>query len=173
MFDTQVINDTFYQALRDRIASGNPGRVVQVRGQLRPGVLVVENELPGASVDGIAPAETFCLRWIGVAVDAKNAGPLVTMQCEIRYASDGTAANAGMDRGRGLAAMDAELASALASSPMHAAAFSASEIAGGGATIDAQLGWNVFWGPAAFGRATMNGERLERTATVEVFGYGQ
>ena len=30
---------------------------------------------------------------------------------------------------------------------------------------------NVFWSDAAFGAATVNGERLERVATVEVFSY--
>jgi hypothetical protein len=30
---------------------------------------------------------------------------------------------------------------------------------------------NVFWGDAAFGVAAVNGERLERVATVEVFCY--
>ena len=30
------------------------------------------------------------------------------------------------------------------------------------------MGTNVFWGDAVFGAATVNGERLERVATVEV-----
>ena len=173
MFNTQVSKDTFYATLRDRIAAGNPGRIVLVRGLLRPGVIGVENELPGASIDGIAPPEAFCLRWTGLAIDTANAGPLITLQCEIGYASDGTAGNAGMDRGRALAAMDAELATALSSTPMHASACSVAEAAGGGASTSALLGWNIFWGPAVFAPATMRGERLERIATVEVFGYGQ
>jgi hypothetical protein len=30
---------------------------------------------------------------------------------------------------------------------------------------------NVFWSDAAFGTAVVNGERLERVATVDVFSY--
>ena len=77
--------------LRDRVAAGNPGRTVVVRGTARPGVVVAENELPGASVDGIAPADAFCLRWTGVTVDAQGPSALVTAVCEVRYATDGSA----------------------------------------------------------------------------------
>jgi hypothetical protein len=33
------------------------------------------------------------------------------------------------------------------------------------------MGTNVWWGDVAFAAATVNGERLERVATVEVFGF--
>ncbi len=45
--------------------------------------------------------------------------PLVTMECEIRYATDGDSGNGGMDRGRLLAAMDAELVAAVGAAPQN------------------------------------------------------
>ncbi len=163
----QEIKDTFYAALRDRVAAGNASRTVVVRGVLRPGVVVVENELPGATVDGISLVECFCLRWTDLDV---NAAGLVQARCEIRYASDGSSGSAGMDRGRGLAAMDEELRAAVNGSPQSVDGFSVSE-AVAGAAVDSPTGTRVFWSDVSFGGVVMRGERLERTASVEVFGY--
>jgi hypothetical protein len=173
MLNVQQIKDTFYATLRDRVAAGNPARTVVVRGVIRPGVLVVENELPAAAIDGIAPAEAFCLRWTTLEVDTQSAGPLVTLGCELRYASDGSTGAAGLDRGRALAAMDAELATALTIPPMHAAAVLVAEIVGGGSSTETATGESIFWTQATYAPVTTRGERLERIAQVEVFGYGQ
>ena len=110
----------FISTLQDRLAAVNPARTMVVRGVTRPGVLVEENELASDAV----PVDAFRLRWTGLKVDAQGALPLVTMTCEIRYATDGNAGNGGMDRGRLLAAMDAELAAALSSAPRNAAKMS-------------------------------------------------
>lgn len=150
----QGVKDAFYGMLRERIAAGNAGRTVVVRGTVRPGVVVVENELPGASVEGLMPVEAFCLRWTGLRVDALG---LAGLGCEVRYATDGTAGSAGMDRGRALAAMDEELSKALGAEPRSAAKAD---------------GTRVFWGACSYAAAVMRGERMERTATVEVYGYG-
>jgi hypothetical protein len=98
---------------------------------------------------------------------------LLTLGCEIRYASDGTTGNAAMDRGRTLAAMDAELATALTTWPLNATAEAIAEISGGGASTTTALASNIFWSEATFAPAVARGERLERTAQLEVFGYGQ
>ena len=100
----QDARDTFYVALRGRLATINPERTIVVRGQVRPGILVEENELPTA----FQPVDAFSLRWTAMRVDTATPLPLVTMECEISYATDGTAANGGLDRGRLLAAMDGE-----------------------------------------------------------------
>jgi hypothetical protein len=173
MLNTQTTKDTFYATLQSRISNANPARLVVIRGISRAGVLVAENELPATAIDGIAPAEAFCLRWTGLKVDTESAGPLVALGCEVRYASDGSTGAAGMDRGRALAAMDAELASAVSLSPMNASTVMFAEIAGGGSSTQAATGSNVFWSPAIFAPPVMRGERLERTAQIEVFGYGQ
>jgi hypothetical protein len=46
--------DTFYMMLQSRLAALNPARTIVVRGVVRPGTLVDENELPSAwvPVDG-------------------------------------------------------------------------------------------------------------------------
>ena len=173
MLSVQLAKDTFYANLRDRVAAGNAARTVVVRGVARPGVVVAENELPGAAVDGIAPADAFCLRWTGLTIGSQSALPLVSLTCEIRYATDGTTGMAGMDRGRALAAMDAELVTAISASPQSASSLAVAEIAGGGASVETSTGTNVFWGDVFFKPAVMRGERMERTAEVEVFSYGQ
>jgi hypothetical protein len=125
-------------------------------------VLVEENEL----VSGISPADVFRLRWTGLKVDAAGSLPLATLTCEIHYATDGDAGNGGMDRGRLLAAMDAELSSALTAAPQSAVKTSYSSTA-----APAALATNIFWSDPAFASAITTAERIERVATVEVFSY--
>ena len=74
-----------------------------------------------------------------------------------------------MDRGRLLAAMDAELASALGTAPPTVVKMNYA-MAGAGVAPTA-MGTNVFWADPVFGVASVVGERLERTATVQVFAY--
>ena len=153
----QGIKDAFYRMLRDRVAAGNAGRTVVVRGVERPGVVTVENELPSA-IAGVFAPEVFCLEWTGAAAIRRSDVPLWQLRCVVRYASDGTVNGGGMDRGRALAAMDAELVTALSAYPTLAAKVPAD-------------GTNIFWGEPALGAANLKAERLERMATVEVFGY--
>ena len=157
----QNAKDTFYATLRDRLAALNPARTMVVRGATRPAVLVEENEL----VSSATAADIFRLRWTTLKVDSAAALPLVAMTCEIRYATAGNAGNGGMDRGRLLAAMDQELAAALATAPQNATKTSYSAT---GATPQAT---SLFWSDPVFGAATVTDERLERMATVEVFSH--
>ena len=48
----QNAKDTFYVTLRDRLAAVNPARTMLVRGVIRPGLLVEENELASAYGSG-------------------------------------------------------------------------------------------------------------------------
>jgi len=157
----QNARDTFYVTLRDRLAAVNPARTMLVRSVMRPGLLVEENELASEN----EPADVFRLRWTGLRVDSKGALPLMAMSCEIRYATDGTAGNGGMDRGRLLAGMDAELVAAVNASPQNVGKMNYSVLPA------VAMGTNVFWGDVVFAGSTVNGERLERVATVEVFCY--
>lgn len=157
----QNAKDTFYTTLQARLAAINPSRTMVVRGVTRPALLVEDNELPTDTV----PVDAFRLRWTGLKVDNEAALPLAAMACEIRYATDGNAGNGGMDRGRLLAAMDAELATALAMPPRSALKMSYT------AAPPAPLATNVFWGEAAFAPVVVSDERLERVATVDVFFY--
>ncbi len=162
----QNVKDTFYGALRDRVAARNAARTVVVRGVLRPAVVVVENELPGSSVDGVLLTDCFCLRWTSVRLDRG----LAVLGCAVQYATAGSVGAAGMDRGRALSAMDAELVRAVCASPQNAALVSVTE-AVAGAAAETATGTQVFWGDVVLGDAVLRGERLERTAAMEVYGY--
>jgi hypothetical protein len=158
----QRAKDTFYITLRDRIASLNPARTVLVRGAIRPGVLVEENELAVA----YPLVDAFRLRWTTLSVSPEGTLPMAKMRCEIHYATAGNSGNGGMDRGRLMAAMDTELAAALNKAPQNVAKTDYA------ATTGPQvLGTNVFWGDVEFGALTVIGEQLQRTATVDVYSY--
>ncbi len=162
----QDARDTFYITLRGRLAALNPERNLVVRGQVRPGVLVEENELATA----VEPVDAFVMRWTALKVDSSGPLPLVAMECEIRYATEGSAGNGGMDRGRLLGAMDGELTAAVTQAPQSAAKMNYSGVAGTGAAA-VPMGTNIFWNQPVFGAATTAGERIERVATVPVFAY--
>ncbi len=161
----QSAKDTFYIVLRDRLAALNPARTMVLRDATRPAMWVAENELASDRdlTDG------FCLRWTTLHVDSAAALPLVTMGCEIRYATDGNTGNGGMDRGRLLAAMDAELTAIINTSPQSAPKMNYTGSGSGIAPV--AMGTKVFWSDVVFGELKADGERLERIATVEVYAY--
>ena len=161
----QNAKDTFYLTLQQRLTALNPARIVVIRGQRRSGTLVVENEMPTAQV----PLDCYRLTWTALSIDRTSAMPLVTLQCEIRYATDGSHTAAGLDRGRTLAAMDAELATALAQEPHSTPKLDFSATDSGAAP--SPMATNIFWDAAAFGSLKVTGERLERTATINVFSF--
>jgi hypothetical protein len=163
----QNARDTFYVTLRDRLAALNPARTMVLRGVTRPGVLVEENEL----VSAYHPVNVFCLHWTGLTVDVKGGLPLVTMVCQITYATDGDSGNGGMDRGRLLSAMDGELVAAVSAAPQNVPKMNYVAAAGGSGLPPVAMATNVFWSDAVFGALMVNDERLERVATVEVFSY--
>ena len=161
----QNAKDTFYVTLQSRLAALNPARTIVVRGVVRPGTLVEENELPSAAV----PVDAFRLQWTGLQANSAGPLPLVAMECSIQYATDGSSGNGSMDRGRLLSAMDAELAAALGAEPHMVPKMNYA--AAGAGVAATPMGTNVFWADPVFGTATAVDERLERTSTVQVFAY--
>ncbi len=151
--------NSFYVALRDRLAVVNPARTVVVRGLARPGIVVEENEL----VEAMMPPDVFVLRWTKLAANSSLPEALAEMECEIHYATDGNADNAGMDRGRMLAAMDGELLALMQPCSTTKRNYAASPAAA--------MQTSVFWLGPVFGPAKVNRERMERVATVQVFSY--
>jgi hypothetical protein len=107
----QSAKDSFYVALRDRLAALNPQRTVFLNGVTRPAVVVMENECITAT--GPLP-EAFYLGW-GAAqpVPPMRNGqpPLLGLECTISYWTGGSADMQGVDRGRVLAQLDSELLS--------------------------------------------------------------
>src|SRR5687767_286997 len=102
----QDIKDSFYVALRDRMAVLAPTRVIHVHGTARPAIVAVENEMPDAQPP---QPQTFYIRWQDITPvphldDAPQ--PLLRLRCEISYGVDGSDANSFQDRGRELGTTD-------------------------------------------------------------------
>jgi hypothetical protein len=153
----QNAKDTFYLALRNRLAVINPARTILLAGVTRPGILVQENEMPVAQ----PPADVYVLRWTGTGMQTQLPAALETQTCEISYWTRGSDTNMDMDRGRLLTAMDAEVAAML--QPQSTPKLTVS-----GAT-DLPMSTNVFWHDAVYSAVKRDGERLTRSATVQVF----
>ena len=161
----QNAKDTFYDVVRSRLVALNPERTIVLRGMVRPGVLVEENEL----LTAVAPPDCFRLRWSGTSVDGNGCMPLVALQCSIHYETAGVAMNGGMDRGRALAAMDAELQSLVNAAPRNVLKMNYAGLASGHAVV--AMTTNVWWSEVAFGELVVEDDRLGRTATVQVMSY--
>lgn len=151
--------DTFYVALRNRLATVNPQRVIILRGVQRPGILLEEAE----AVVPQMPADAFVLRWTDTSVDTQLPSALAQMTCEFHYSTGGTQPNAGLDRGRALAAMDAELLAIL--SPNTAQKMNYSQ------TPAIAMETMVFWTEPVFMPLNTLRDRLTRVAKVAVFGF--
>jgi hypothetical protein len=161
----QNAKDTFYEVLRSKLVALNPYRTVVLRGVVRPGVLVEENEL----VSTVALPDCFRLRWETGEVDAVGALPLAAMLCLIEYETAGTAINGGMDRGRALAAMDGELQATVNPLPRSAPKMNYAGLVNGTPAVAMTTG--VWWGEVALGKTVVKDDRLARTATVSVMSY--
>lgn len=153
----QNAKDTFYLALRDRLAALNPERQISLGGTLRPGILVEENETFRAEV----PADVFVLRWSGAGVNSWLPTMLETQTCQIFYWTCGSDTNLQMDRGRSLTEMDAELAAILQPAKAVKVAVTGS--------ANTAMNTNVFWLDPVYGVVKHERERLLRTAEVQVF----
>ena len=161
----QNAKDTFYELLRSRLVALNPERTIVLRGVVRPGILVEENELLSA----VTPPNCFRLQWRVSEVDANGIMPLVTMECAINYETAGTTLNGGLDRGRVLAGMDAELQGAGNGAPRNTLKANYAGLANGNAAVN--MTTSVWWSEVAFGETVIKDDRLARTATVSVMSY--
>jgi hypothetical protein len=155
----QNAKDSFYLALRTRLAAINPERTVLLRGASRPGILVEEAEAPFSQ----SPTDVFVLRWQSLGVDDDLASPMNAMECEILYSTCGTQAFGGLDRGRTLSAMDEELLSMLEPHSTAKINYAVQPAA----TMLTQ----VFWDEPAFSSVTTLRDRLSRSVKITVFSY--
>jgi hypothetical protein len=158
----QNAKDTFYEVLRSRIAAANPERTIVLRGVSRPGVLVEENEI----VTAMTMPDCFRLRWIDATVDAANALPLATVTCEVMYETAGTPGYAGLDRGRLLTGMDAELTAAVNACPQHSPKQDYAALANGGSAV--ALTTNIWWSNVVLGPLIVKADRIGRVAKITV-----
>lgn len=155
----QNAKDTFYIALRSRLAALNAARTMTLRAVTRPGIFVADAEAPMAQ----PILDTFALSWTGFEADHQLPAILAQMTCEIQYSTAGTQTNAGLDRGRALEEMDYEVLRLLypyAAQKMNYAV-----------TPAAPMETMVFWSEPEFGPAVALRDRLSRTAKVTVFAF--
>lgn len=155
----QNAKDSFYMALRTRLAAIDPQRTVLLRGTVRPGILVEEAEAPFSQT----PSDVFVLRWLGLGVDRELGSTMAAEECEICYQTCGTQSFGGLDRGRLLSAMDEELAAMLAP-------FQTPKLNYGVTPATAML-TQVFWDEPVFGPVLVQKDRLSRSAKVMVYSY--
>lgn len=154
----QFAKDSFYVALRDRLAAVNPERTVTVDGVVRPAVLVAENEGPLAGVEN-----AFVLAW-GEARSAGSATSLMKMTCTIAYSTSGIDGTNG-DRGRLLGTLDGELRAISQPPRMRKTNYT---------VIPPQsLGTMMFWTDLEFGDVKEETDRVSRTAKTTVYFYSE
>ena len=155
----QNAKDSFYMALRNRLAALNPERTILIRGAIRPGILVEEAEAPFTQL----PSDVFVVRWLGHGVDVDLGSTMVAEECEILYQTCGCQTFGGLDRGRALSAMDKEMVSIL--QPFHTCkqCFTANP--------PLALLTQVFWDEPAFTPAVTQRDRLSRSAKLMVYSY--
>jgi hypothetical protein len=155
----QNAKDSFYAALRARLAIVDPARTILLRGAVRPGILVEEAEAPFSQL----PNDVFVLRWVGFTADVDLASTMATEECEVIYQTCGTQSFGGLDRGRALSAMDEELVAIL--QPYYTAKLNYT------GQPPATMLTKVFWGEAVFTPIVVQRDRLSRSAKVLVYSY--
>ena len=155
----QNARDTFYMALRSRLASVNSLRTILIRGMERPGVIVEDAETPF----GQMPNDVFVLRWNSLGVELESRLTLAVEGCEIFYQTSGSQSYGGLDRGRGGSGMDEEILEVL--SPYSAQKYSYAS------TPAIAMGTYVFWSVPEFSSVNMVRDVISRTAKVSVYSY--
>jgi hypothetical protein len=155
----QNAKDSFYMALRNRLAALNPERTILVRGAVRPGMVVEEAEAPFPQL----PSEVYVVRWLGMGVDVDLASSLVVEEVEILYSTCGSQSFGGLDRGRALSAMDSEVLALL--QPFHTPKVNYA------LSPPVQMLTQVFWDEPVFTPCVTQRDRLGRSVKVMVYSY--
>jgi hypothetical protein len=158
----QFAKDSFYIAMRDRLAQLNPSRTMTVNGVTRPGILVNENERPGLQ-DSLLAA--FCVNWGAEWAITAAAGQIALhlLECTIEYRVDGTDGSSNADRGRQLTEMDTELRRMCL--PPTTPVFDYTQ------TPAAALGTTIFWTAPKLAAPKSDGKLLTRSATLQLYYF--
>jgi len=155
----QNAKDSFYVALRTRLAAINPERTILLRGTVRPGILVEEAEAPFSQL----PNDVFVLRWQGLGADLDLDSTMMAEECEVLYQTCGSQSFGGLDRGRLLSEMDKELLAILQPFSTPKLDYTA--------TPPSAMLTQVFWDEPAFGPIAIQKDRLSRAAKVMMYSY--
>lgn len=155
----QNAKDSFYMALRTRLAALNPARTILLRGTSRPGIIAEEAEAPF----GQQPNDVYILRWTGLGVDVELGSQMVAAECEIVYSTVGTQSFGGLDRGRLLSAMDEEVDSILQPYSTQKMNYMTQPPT----TFLTQ----IFWDAPVFAPVVTLRDKISRSAKVTVYSY--
>jgi hypothetical protein len=155
----QNAKDSFYMALRTRLAAVNPERTILLRGSVRPGVVVEDAEAPFSQL----PNDVFVIRWLGLGIDTDLPATMAAEACEVLYQTCGTQSFGGLDRGRALSEMDEELVAIL--QPYFTPKMNYL------ATPPAAMLTQVFWEEASFAAIVTQRDLLSRSAKLMVYSY--
>ena len=155
----QNAKDSFYLALRERLATLNPNRTVFLRGSTRPGIVVEEAEAPVSQL----PTDIFVLRWTALSAKPRLPMPLIAAECQILYSTAGTAAFNGLDRGRLLTEMDSEVRALLL--PASTLKYDNTQ------SPAVLLATKVFWTDPIFLATETTRDRISRSVRVTVLSY--
>lgn len=152
----QAVKDSFYMALRERLAESFPTRTMGDANQ--PALVVCEN----VSESWVPANDVFYLRWTAdeqLPADAFAAG-WRALQCELTYRTAGTESANGEDRGRALSELDLELQSIL--EPRQTALLDYTQ------DHPAALNATLLWTKATLDLAKDSDGTLQRTARLSV-----
>ncbi|MDE3061837.1 MAG: hypothetical protein KGJ51_02145 [Acidobacteriota bacterium] len=155
----QNAKDSFYMALRTRLAAINPNRTILLRGALRPGIFVEEAEAPYAQL----PNDVFVLRWLAMGIEVNLPATMAAQECEVIYQTCGTEAFGGLDRGRQLSEMDEELVAMLQPFQTPKMNYAMQPAA-------AML-TQVFWDEPQFAPVQAQRDRITRSAKMVIYSY--
>jgi hypothetical protein len=158
----QFAKDSFYMALRTRLAVANPKRTIALDGDMPPAILVTENE-PVTAAEALA--DCFYVHFGGVRtvndVEQSDAA-LMVLDVSVTYRTRGTT-DGSADRGRTITALDSELLAMC--SPRQAAKCDYTQ------DPPLALGSCVFWSAPQLGADDALGAQLSRTAKLTLFFY--
>jgi hypothetical protein len=155
----QNAKDSFYMALRTRLAVISPERTILLRGAVRPGIIVEESEARFSKL----PDDVYILRWLGLDINTRSYPVLEAGLCEILYQTYGTQSYGGLDRGRSLHKMDMELTKII--SPFYTLKYNYTT------TSPTAMLTNVFWNTPIFTPLVIQQDRLGRSVKVMVYSY--
>jgi len=156
----QATKDTFYITLRDRLVEVDPELTVVIEGATRPAIVVVENEPPTAQPP---QNDAFYLHWGAVHPVRPASSTLMAMECTLNYTCCGESDSGGVDRGRDLGALDADLLAICAPAQAHKNDYSS------GSPVD--LGSYIFWSVRKLEVLRVEAKQVGRQAQVTVFFY--
>ena len=162
--EIQNTKDSFYTALRDRMAAQFSTQTVTIGDEVRPAILVAENEMQSAAPE---QSGAFYLRWAKASAvqGAAGAKPLLKMACAISYSATGRDELSFQDRGRELAKLD-EMLLAIAVPPRA----ELKDFSSGSAV---ELGAQIWWTRPELSEAKEDGRMLKRSAMLEIFWFAE